>query len=549
MCLHARKDHVCAGYQRRWHAQMPLGGTAADGKAIRMAGHVLRFACLERTGLGDTEKSRYGRRHSPAADSSSMTTDLARRQRWLALILLCLGDLMIVLDITIVNVALPSISTDLAFTPTALVWVVNAYALTYGGFLLLGGRLGDLYGYRRLYLIGIAFFSAASLACGVSNSQEMLIAARAVQGLGGAVVSAVAMALIMNIFTETEERTKAMGVFGFVMAGGGSLGAMLGGILVDNFHWHAIFLVNVPAGFVVYVLCVRMLPADRGGAAPVQLDLSGALTITLSLMLAVYAVVNGNVVGWSALQTVGMLTGSGVLLAAFLWIEAHAKSPLVPLSLFRLRNLTIANVTGALWSAAMFSWFFIAALYMQLVLAYTPMQVGLAFLPINIIMAAFSLGLSAWMVLKFGLRLPLALGFLLTAVGLFLFALAPVNGDFWWHVLPGMLLLGLGAGMAFNPVLLAAMDGVRPEDSGLASGVMNTSFMMGGALGLAVLVSLAAARTETLAVAGTEPLYALNGGYQFAFFVAAICAVLGVILALWLKPAAPSAVAPPTATH
>jgi len=452
------------------------------------------------------------------------------RKRWIALMVLCLGDLMIVLDTTIVNVALPSIREDLAFSQTSLVWVVNAYMLTFGGFLLLGGRLGDLYGNRRLFLLGIALFTLASAACGLAGSQPTLIAARAVQGLGGAVVSAVALSLIMNLFTEPAERAKAMGFFGFVMAGGGSIGVLLGGVLTNAFNWHWIFLVNLPIGVAVFALCLLLLPAGGGSAGEGRLDIAGAITVTVSLMLAVYAVVNGNEAGWTSVQTIALLAAAAVLLAIFLLIEARVRAPLMPLSLFRLRNVATANVVGVLWAAAMFAWFFISALYLQLVLGYSPLQVGLAFLPANLIMAAFSLGLSAKLVMRFGIRAPLAIGLLLAAIGLALFAFSPVDGNFVVHVLPGMLLLGLGAGMAFNPVLLAAMSDVEPSESGLASGVVNTSFMMGGALGLAVLASLAAARTESLISAGVQSSVALNGGYHVAFVIGAVFAAAAAVL-------------------
>ncbi|HEY6720433.1 MAG TPA: DHA2 family efflux MFS transporter permease subunit [Burkholderiales bacterium] len=451
------------------------------------------------------------------------------RKRWLALIVLCLGDLMIVLDTTIVNVALPSIRVDLGFSQTSLVWVVNAYMLTYGGFLLLGGRLGDLYGHRRLFLAGIVLFTLASLACGLSNTQGSLVAARAVQGLGGAVVSAVAMALIMNLFTEPAERAKAMGFFGFVMAGGGSVGVLLGGLLTGALNWHWIFLVNLPIGVAVYALCLVLIPGSRGQAGTERLDIGGAVTVTVSLMLAVYAIVNGNEAGWTSAQTVGLLAAAAALFGLFLYIEARVSAPLMPLGLFALRNVATANVIGMLWSAAMFAWFFISALYMQLVLDYSPMQIGLAFLPSNLIMAAFSLGLSARMVMRFGIRAPLAAGLALAALGLALFAISPADGGFVAHVLPGMLLLGLGAGMAFNPVLLAAMSDVRQSESGLASGVVNTSFMMGGALGLAVLASLAAARTDGLAASGAVSQLALNGGYHVAFAVGAAFAAAAAL--------------------
>src|SRR6476659_8792108 len=412
------------------------------------------------------------------------------------MLVLCLGSLMLVLDTTIVNVALPSIRLDLGFSEAALAWVVNAYMLTFGGFLLLGGRLGDLYGHRRLFLLGITLFTLASLACGLAGSQALLIAARAVQGLGGAVVSAVALSLIMNLFTEPAERAKAMGIFGFVMAGGGSIGVLLGGVLTDLLSWHWIFLVNVPSGAVVYALCLKLLPSDRGAAAGGRLDVAGAVTVTVSLMLAVYAIVNGNDKGWTSAQTLGLLAAAAVLMALFLVIESRVRSPLIPLALFKLRNIVVANTVGILWAAAMFAWFFVSALYLQLVLGYSPLEVGLAFLPANLIMGAFSIGLSAKLVMRFGFRIPLATGLLIAAAGLVLFARAPVDGNFVVDVLPSMILLGIGAGMAFNPVLLAAMSDVAPTESGLASGVVNTSFMMGGALGLAILVSLAAARNE-----------------------------------------------------
>ena len=469
-----------------------------------------------------------------------MTNQLDSRKRWLALMVLCLGVLMIVLDTTIVNVALPSIRTDLGFTETSLVWVVNAYMLTFGGFLLLGGRLGDLYGHRRVFLAGLVLFTLASLACGISTSQGLLVAARAVQGLGGAVVSAVSLSLIMNLFTEPADRAKAMGVYGFVCAGGGSIGVLLGGLLTSTLSWHWIFLVNLPIGVAVYALCVALLPSARGHAHGEKLDVAGAVTVTLSLMLAVYGVVNGNEAGWGSTQTLGLLGAAVVLLAIFIAIEARVQHPLMPLGLFRLRSVSVANVVGVLWAAAMFAWFFISALYMQLVLNYTPMQIGLAFLPANVIMAVFSLGLSAKIVMRFGIRKPLAAGLWLAAIGLALFARAPVNGSFVVDVLPGMMLLGLGAGMAFNPVLLAAMSEVSPADSGLASGVVNTSFMMGGALGLAVLASAAAARSASMEAAGAQMPLALTGGYNLAFLVGAVfAAAAGLIGALLLRTAMP----------
>jgi EmrB/QacA subfamily drug resistance transporter len=463
-------------------------------------------------------------------EETPIMTALDNRTRWLALYILCLGDLMIVLDVTIVGVALPSIREDLGFSETSLAWVVNAYLLTFGGFLLLGGRLGDLFGHRRLFLGGIGLFTLASLACGLATTQELLVGARAVQGLGAAVVSAVALSLMMTLFTEPAERAKAMGIFGFVASGGGSIGVLLGGVLTDALNWHWIFLVNVPVGVLVLALTLKLVPASRGAAFTGRLDVAGAVTVTASLMLAVYAIVNGNQNGWTSARTLGFLGVAAVLLAVFVGLESRVRSPLVPLALFRLRNVAVSNVVGVLWAAAMFAWFFLSALYLQLVLGYSPMEVGLAFLPGNIVMGILSVGLSAKLVMRYGIRLPLATGLLIAAAGLLLFARAPVDGSFVVDVLPAMLLLGLGAGMAFNPVLLAAMSDVEPGEAGLASGVVNTSFMMGGALGLAVLASLAASRTETLSASGDGPLAALAGGYHAAFLVGALFAAGAAVL-------------------
>jgi EmrB/QacA subfamily drug resistance transporter len=460
------------------------------------------------------------------------------RTRWLALIVLCLGDLMIVLDGTIVNVALPSIRDDLGFSQTSLAWVVNAYLLTFGGFLLLGGRLGDLFGPRRLFLIGIAIFTLASLACGLANSQTSLVAARAVQGLGGAIVSAVALSLIMIMFTETAERAKAMGIFGFVLSGGGTAGVLLGGVLTDVLNWHWIFLVNLPVGIAVFALSLRLLPAGRGPAAAGRLDVAGAVTITASLILAVYAIVNGNDEGWTSAQTLGLLGAAVVLLLSFLAIEARVSTPLVPLGLFRLRNVSTANAVGVLMAAGLFAWFFFSALYLQQILGYSPLEVGLAFLPSTVLWGGVSFALSDKLVLRFGVKRPIVAGMTFFVLSLLLFARVPVDGNFAVDILPATLLVGLGAGIAFNPLLLAAMSDVAPTESGLASGVVNTAFMMGGALGLAVLASLADSRTEALLASGDGRLAALNSGYHAAFLLGALfAAAAAAAAAVLLRPA------------
>jgi EmrB/QacA subfamily drug resistance transporter len=449
--------------------------------------------------------------------------------RWLALIVLSLGDLMIVLDGTIVNVALPSIREDLGFSQESLAWVVNAYLLTFGGFLLLGGRLGDLFGHRRLFLIGITLFTFASLACGISNSQETLIVARAVQGLGGAVVSAVALSLIMTLFTEPAERAKAMGVFGFVLSGGGTAGVLLGGIITDTLAWNWIFLINLPVGIAVFALTLVLLPGGPGHATG-RVDVAGAVTVTTSLILAVYAIVNGNDAGWTSFQTLGLLGAAVVLMATFLAIELRVSAPLMPLGLYRIRNVSTANVVGVLMAAGLFAYFFLSALYLQLILGYSPLEVGLAYLPSTLLWGASSLLLSDRLVLRFGIKTPLLAGLGLMTLGLLLLARTPVDGNFLVDVLPATLAVGLGAGIGFNPLLLAAMSGVRQTEAGLASGIVNTAFMMGGALGLAVLASLAASRTESLEASGDSPLVALNGGYHAAFLVGAIFVVASAVV-------------------
>jgi EmrB/QacA subfamily drug resistance transporter len=463
-------------------------------------------------------------------------TDMDIRKPWLALYVLCLGDLMIVLDGTIVNVALPSIRDDLGFTQASLAWVVNAYLLTCGGFLLLGGRLGDLFGHRRLFLIGISLFTVASLGCGLANSQHALVVARAVQGVGGAIVSAVALSLLMVMFTETADRAKAMGVFGFVLSGGGVVGVLLGGVLTDVLNWHWIFLVNLPVGVGVVALSLALLPQNGGHEATGRLDIAGAATVTASLMLAVYAIVNGNEVGWGTAQTIGMLASSVALLVVFLVIESRIASPLVPLGLFRNRDVSTANVAGVLMAGGMFSWFFFSALYLRGILGYSPLEVGLAYLPSMVLWGASSLFLSNRLVMRFGIKTPVLAGLSLMALSLLLFARTPVDGSFVVDILPATIPLALGAGIAFNPLLLAAMSGVEQTRAGLASGVVNTGFMMGGALALAALAALADSRTTSLRADGEGALTSLNSGYHAAFLVGAILVLAsGVIGAVLLR--------------
>lgn len=467
-------------------------------------------------------------------------------QRWGALAVLCLGVLMIMLDTTIVNVALPSIQESLGFSDTGLAWVVNGYFLFFGGFLLLGGRLGDLYGRRTLFVVGIGVFTVASGLCALAQTPGLLVVARALQGFGGAVVTAVALALIMGLFTDPKERAIAMGVYGFVCAGGSSLGALLGGVLTGGFGWASIFVINLPVGVLVMGLSWWWL-ADQGRPREaVRLDLFGAVTGTAALMLAVYAIVNGNLWGWTSGPLLGLVAAAVGLFGLFLLGQMRARQPLLPLSLFRLRSVVVANLVVMLWAAALFTWFFMTSLYLHFVQGYPPMEIGLAFLPTNITMALLSLGASGLLINAFGLRWPLAVGLGLAAAGLFWLSGVPVGGDFSRDLLPAMLLFGLGAGLAVNPMLLAALCEVPERHSGLASGLVNTSFSMGGALWLAVFTSYAAWTTQSEGGPERGGLEALNSGYQAAFFGAACLLVIAALLvALGLKR--PSLVSAPAA--
>jgi len=468
------------------------------------------------------------------------------RARWLALWVLCLGDLMIVLDTNIVNVALPTIQGDLGFTQSALAWVVNAYMLTFGGFLLLGGRLGDLLGNRKVFLVSVVAFTLASAVCGLAPTAELLVAGRGVQGLAGALVSAVALALIVGLFQDPAERAKAMALYGFVMSGGGAIGVLLGGVLTGFVSWHWVFLVNVPVGVAVGILGLRVLPADRGTVGT-RLDVPGAVLVTTSLMLVVYGVVGGGDHGWTSARTLGVLAVGAVLMAAFLGWEARSGNPLVPLRFFRIRTIAVAQVVGMLWSGAMFATFFLSSLYLQQVLAYDALQIGLAFVPTAVVMALFSLRWSDRLVMRFGARGPLTVGLGIVAVGLALLARVPVDGSYVVDVLPAMVLTGAGAGIALNPMLIAATSDVEPQDAGLASGLANTSFSLGGALGLAVLVSVSTWRSDALGGASAE---ALTGGFQLAFGCGALFALAAAVIAgTLLRSAAAAEAAPqPSAT-
>jgi EmrB/QacA subfamily drug resistance transporter len=455
-----------------------------------------------------------------------MTTQ-TDRSRWIALYVLCVGMLMIVLDGTVVNVALPSIQADLGFSQSSLAWVVNAYLIAFGGLLLLSGRLGDLISRRGMFLAGLAVFSAASFACGVAQTQEWLIAARFVQGVGGAMASAVILGMIVTMFPEPREQAKAIGVFGFVASAGASIGLLVGGALTQSINWHWIFFVNIPIGIATAVLARRLLEPDRGPGLGRGADFLGAALITGALMLSVYTiVVPAADTGWGSGRTVGFGAVSLALLFAFVAREAGAREPLIPLRIFRSRNVSGANAIQALFVAGMFGMFFMGALYLQRVLGYDALETGLAFLPSTLVMGTLSLRYAERLVMRFGARTTLVPGLGLAAAGLVLFTRAPVDGDYVTHVLPVMLLLGAGAGVSFPALMTLSMSGATPSDAGLASGLVNTTLQVGGALGLAVLATLSSTRTAGLHAAGESAAAALNGGYHLAYAVGA-----GLILA------------------
>jgi EmrB/QacA subfamily drug resistance transporter len=443
------------------------------------------------------------------------------RERWIALVVLCVGMLMIVLDATIVNVALPSIQEDLGFSQSSLAWVVNAYLIAFGGLLLLAGRLGDLLGRRKVFLIGLAVFTGASLLCAVAQSQGVLIAARFVQGAGGALTSAVILGMIVTMFPEPREQAKAIGVYSFVASSGGSIGLLAGGGLTQAASWHWIFFVNLPIGVATALLALRLVERDEGIGIERGADLPGAALVTAALMLGVYTILEAGDHGWGSLHTLGLGAVSLALLSAFVARQARIPNPLVPLRLFRSRNVAGANTVQALFVAGMFGMFFLGALYLQRVLGYDALEVGLAFLPVTMVIGTLSLGFSERLNMRFGPKATLLPSLVLIAAALVLFARAPVNGNYLTDVLPVMVLLGVGAGMSFPSLMTLAMSGATPRDAGLASGLVNTTLQVGGAIGLAVLATLATTRTEHLLSGGEGTASALTGGYHLAFLVAA----------------------------
>jgi EmrB/QacA subfamily drug resistance transporter len=452
-------------------------------------------------------------------------------RRWLALLILCAGFLMIVLDMTIVNVALPSIKNDLGFSQASLAWVVNAYLIAYAGVLLLAGRLGDLLGRKRIFLIGLVAFTAASVLCGLSVSQPMLIAARFLQGIGGAVSSAVILGMVVTMFPEPAERARAIGIFSFVASAGASIGLLAGGIITQAVSWHWIFFVNLPIGVVIAVLASRRLEADRGIGLNQGADSLGAFLVTAGLMLGVFAIVQSSEYGLVSAHTLGFGGVAVTLLVAFVVRQATARNPLLPLRLFASRNLSASNVIQAIGGVAMFGFFFMGSLDMQRVLGYGPLAIGLAFLPVSVGMGALSIGGTARLIMRFGARNVLLAGFGLISVALVLAARGPVSADYLRDWFPVLALLGIGGGLAFPSLGVVAMAGATASDAGLASGLLNTTGQVGAALGLAVLATVATNRTSELTAQGQSVVAALSGGYHLAWAIGAALAIASILVA------------------
>jgi EmrB/QacA subfamily drug resistance transporter len=456
--------------------------------------------------------------------TAAMTDD---RKRWMALYVLCVGVLMIVLDATIVNVALPSIQTDLGFSQSDLAWVVNAYLIPFGGLLLLSGRLGDLIGQRRIFLTGLAVFTAASLLCALAQSEGILIAARFVHGVGGALTSAVILGMIVTMFPEPREQAKAIGAYTFVAIAGGSIGLLLGGVLTQALDWHWIFFVNLPVGIATALFALRLVEGRPGIGLAAGADIPGAVLLTGGLMLGVYTILEAGERGWGSTQTLVLGAVSIVLLAAFVARQARIENPLMPLRLFRSRNVAGANLIQALLIVGMFGMFFLGALYLQGILGYDALEVGLAFLPTTIVMGTMSFRITGRLNLRYGPRATLIPAMVAIVAGLVLFARTPLDAGYVVDVLPSM-------------VLTLAMSGATPQDSGLASGLVNTSVQVGGAIGLAVLATLATERTEGLVSDGEPAAAALNSGYHFAYLIGAalVLAALAIAVTVLRSPRA-----------
>jgi EmrB/QacA subfamily drug resistance transporter len=457
-----------------------------------------------------------------------------QRKRWLALILLCSSQFVVVLDASIVNVALPSIGRALDFSQENLPWVVNAYVLTFGGFLLLGGRTADLLGRRRVFMAGLLLVGFASLLAGFAATEGQLIAARAAQGLGAAIISPAALSIVTTTFSDGAERNKALGVWGAVAGSGGAAGVLLGGVLTDGLGWEWVLWVNVPVSLIAFALTPSLIAESRDEERTRAFDVAGAVTITAALTILVYALVDANDAGWGSTQTIGLIALSLALIAAFIAIELRSAKPLVPFSIFRIRTLTGANVIGLLVGGSLFSMFFFITLYMQQVLGYSPIHAGLSYLPLALVIMATA-GIASQLVTRVGYKPVLAAGMLFIVAGLVWFSRVSVGGGFTTDILGPSLLAAAGLGFAFVTTTIAAVSGVEEEEAGLASGLINTSQQIGGALGLAVLSAIAIARTEdVMSAGGANQVTGLTEGFQAAFLGGAAIAAVGFVLTLIL---------------
>jgi len=457
-----------------------------------------------------------------------------KNSRWLSLMILCTGFLLIVVDMTIVNVALPSIQKDLGFTQSGLAWVINAYLIAFGGLLLLAGRLGDLFGRKRVFLIGLGIFTAASVLCGLSFNQPMLIAARFIQGIGGAVSSAVILAMIVTLFPKPDEQAKAFGVFSFIASAGAAVGLLAGGLITQAVSWHWIFFVNLPIGVVTAVLSARFLAADRGIGIGKGADVLGAVLVTVALMLGVYTIVQSSDYGLGSRRTLGLGAMAIALLVGFVVRQAMARNPILPLRIFASRKISAANVVQALMSSAFLGFFFVASLDLQRVLGYGPMAIGLAFLPVAVVMGLFSIRFSAQLINRFGPFAVLVAGQVVIVAALAVLGFGPTYANYAIHLIVPLALLGLGGGLSFPSMTIIAMSDAQPSDAGLASGLLNTTGQVGGALGLAVLATLAGARTLSLLHDGAGTAAALAGGYHLAWLVGAGTVIVTLALTISL---------------
>lgn len=468
------------------------------------------------------------------------TTETSDRRRWIALVVVCLAQLMSIVDATIVNVALPSIQRSLHFTQADLTWVVNGYLISYGSFLLLAGRLGDLIGRRRIFLAGIALFTASSALCGIADSQALLIAARFVQGLGGAGATSAIMAIIATEFPEPAERAKAMSVYMFVVSSGGSLGLLTGGLITQSIDWHWIFFINIPIGVATFVFARRLITENKGLGIGRDVDVLGSVLVTAAMMLVAYAIVTSTTYGWGSVHTLGFGALAVALLAAFVALESRIANPIMPLRIFAVRGLPSSSLIRGLLITGMYASFFIGVLYLQHVRGYGVLHTGVAFLPQTLAIAALSMGATARLVTRFGPRAPLLVGLIACGAGLGLLTGVGEHSAYATHVLPAFLLIGLGAGLSFMPLLTIAMAEVPVADAGMASGIINTSLQLSAAIGVAVLGTIATERTQTLLGAGHARNVALLGGYHLAFVVAVGCAGAAVLAALVLLRRSPT---------